>query len=349
MQRGEVRRRAFTLIELLVVIAVIALLMALLLPAIQMVREAANKAQCANHLRQIGLATHNYHNDHGRLPPGYFGPIPNEGTPFLLENVPGPHIGMLACLLPYLEQHATYLKIQSGWDLRTTEPPWWTNSYNLAVAGVQPKVFRCPSTNPYEATWGVMLASHQFNYDPGGLIQRGTLMRNTAGGDQIGRSNYAGVAGTAGAGTDRIWGRYAGIFTNRSQITLGQLTVLDGTSNTLAIGEYYGPYMLGEYIHAGAWMGVGSLTTFLGLPIHIPGSEECVHCGGTPVMPPSVPRWPFFGSGHPSGVQFCFADGAVHTVRRGRTENRNSPDWLTLQQLAGYRDGTAPKLEDLVE
>jgi prepilin-type N-terminal cleavage/methylation domain-containing protein/prepilin-type processing-associated H-X9-DG protein len=368
-KKGLVRRSAFTLIELLVVIAIIGILIALLLPAVQKIREAAARIQCANNLKQIGLAAHNYQSGFNKLPPGYISTAKNTTgwnvtpqSPTGHDHLPASNVGVMAFLLPYFEQSVIYdqLKtptttppISSLWDLNqpySGNAGWWTNGPDSALAKSHLKVLECPSANLYDSSASQLVAelmqivpNGQYGTCAGGSCTVETYLFGA--GNGFGLTNYLGVCGSRGAGSlgiingseqfDPYYKRYAGIFDNRTSNSIGQIP--DGTSNTLLFGETIGQESPGGPKYRYTWMSFGAMGTYRGL-------------GGPSATDQAPISWGQFSSRHPGGVLFCFADGSVRSLRRDGTQpvgtsyNWNNlsslpANWFVLQSLAGMSDG----------
>lgn len=199
MRSDGARRPGFTLIELLVVVAIIGLLIALLLPAVQTTREAARRIQCRNHLKQLGIALHNYHDTHQTFPPGRMrGPVDGQGRCF----------SAYAHLLPFLDAATVYHQINFQAD------PENSALNGVALSHTVP-FFLCPSDSfrilQSDTLNGTVVNSAVHNY----LLNTGTTFPVSPG-------NPGRVTVT-------------GIFFENSRVRLGDVT--DGSSNTICISE----------------------------------------------------------------------------------------------------------------
>jgi prepilin-type N-terminal cleavage/methylation domain-containing protein/prepilin-type processing-associated H-X9-DG protein len=279
------RRLAFTLIELLVVIAIIAVLIGMLLPAVQKVREAANRTQCSNNLRQLGLGLMSYENATGFLPPTRVGP-PNSGN---VEH------SWVARMLPYIER--SDLADRYRWDAS------WDNPVNWPVIQTQIKTFNCPST------------LNGFRQDMNPLLSPGT---NSACSDynalnavkEFVAVNLMGLFPPPGDINDP---RIVGAMRRDKPSRLVEIT--DGVSSTVLVAECAGrpnffisggkpgtPFESKE----GGWADPGNVFSIDGSDYadgSVPGNCP-INCSNNSEV----------YSFHAGGANFVFADGSVHFI-----------------------------------
>ena len=273
------RRHAFTLIELIVVIAIIAILIGLMLPAVQKVREAAARTQCSNNLKQIGIAFHNHHDALDAFPGGGDGTNP---TRTMNGTVPATYQtqqwSWAYQILPYVEQQNL-----------------WSNPTDSVVQGTAVKVFYCPSRRSALALPG------------GGPSGIGSTRGQTDYAANAGSERDAGLAYRPGNGRKGTVPRLGFGVVRMASIT-------DGTSNTVLVGEkrmnvtFAGKVQLPDdnegyvagFQHDNARWAFRAPAADYRDPNHWTGNEESTYQ---------------FGSSHTGGTQFIFADGSVRTIR----------------------------------
>jgi prepilin-type N-terminal cleavage/methylation domain-containing protein len=303
MKRQNLQRRsAFTLIELLVVISIIAVLIALLLPAVQASREAARRTQCNNHLKQIALAIHNFENAYQTLPSSRLGPQ---------------YATWLVQILPYVEQSPLY----NSWNLTNT---YYMQSTTTLVTQVE--TFYCPSRR------SPPMLSTQFEISstgiPDTLAHPGALGDYAANGGQFAGSIVDNPLcnGVMCQATSQVTNNQ--LVNSQSQTRLRDIQ--DGTSQTFLVGEKHVP--LSKFGQSGPSWGDGAVfngdfprnfNRIAGLPQFNLGQGPNDLAG---------PWHCKFGSYHPGICQFAFSDGHVAALK-------NSTPMTILNLLAVRNDG----------
>jgi len=324
------RRRSFgfTLIELLVVIAIIAILIGLLLPAVQKVREAAARAKCENNLKQLGLAFHAYHDVHNALPPD--------------RIAPGGFVTWAVLILPYIEEQSVY----SLWNQNIQYIAQANNSSGLtnpAVSGDPTpnniKIYFCPSRR--DGSVGFSSGEPNATPDrPGGLCDyatcSGTLDNDTDPNMSISDGMVIIARWTFIDSSSTVVARWS----SQTRLT----DCVDGTSNTLMIGEKYVRPMSqwgrnedrsvfdgSNAVNYRRRAGIASAT---GLKHPIVADPTDNTPNSAPIVNNIDHPNECFGGPHPNVCLFAFGDASVHPIK-------STVDLTTLTYLASRNDGQA--------
>ncbi|QDU76320.1 Fimbrial protein precursor [Bremerella volcania] len=345
LARMGTEKRGFTLVELLVVIAIIGVLIALLLPAVQQAREAARRMQCSNNLKQMALATHNYHDVHLQFPPGH---VAESNTP----NGWARRGSWMVRILPFIEQKAAYDQSQlPGGGLDNHSAGWaapllaWQAVNEARVDG-----FWCPSSPlPKTYTQPTSSASQSAGAPAEIEVQISDYAANAGCAFKGGTTNTAHSTQFWGWGGRLADNGFLPTFLSKAVSTqppwygskVDFAAVTDGSSNTIAIGEQGNFYQQDKDVRAsyvrGGWWNGGSTDA--------EGSDMANYvCTSYPINAVSV-GWmgtsrnenvtyneTAFRSAHPGGAQFALGDGSVKFIAE-------TVDFATYTALMDRADG----------
>lgn len=317
-------RAGFTLIELLVVIAIIGVLIGLLLPAVQKVREAANRARCQNNLKQIGLALHSYHDAHQQFPYGGSGDEDYRWT-LTGANTGASWNNWRVLILPFLEQDNLYRSIQTGMagqtDFIADATPAWKAAFRaLPAQNTILPIYQCPSdpqANKIHSVGGVYWA-----VSPGAANQPAAIASYFGCAGPMAVQGFCGFCSAStgvpcpcyntesGLGSQVTPNGGRGIFSMRkTYVTIA--SIIDGTSNTLCVGEEQAR-MVGSTYGGGLswvhrdWMEPYAMTSTVW---GINGATDAqLNANGYYAQG--------FGSAHPGGANFVMADGSTRFIAR---------------------------------